>query len=122
MIIAVFSKINPKQKLFKSPIDPKLCIKKVKEKDIYIAYLLYAEYNILLDSDFKINPILSELISKYPTRIDAYLKYWNLLVKGKEKDYKLALNLSETFWRNSAIINFDNNIYWYFHNYIAYIS
>jgi hypothetical protein len=111
MIVGVYAKLNPQQKYFKNPVDPKLCVKKVKEKDIYIAYLMYAEYNTMINPNYQITTILSELVTKYPTRIDAYLKYWYVLVKGNAKDYKLALQISETFWRNSAIIKFDNNIY-----------
>jgi hypothetical protein len=110
MIIGVFCKLNPKQKFFKTQVDPKVCIKKMKEKDIYISYLMYAFYNSMIDTNYQIKNILSELVTKYPTRIDAYLKYWYILVKDL-KDYKLASQLSETFWKNSAILKFDNNIY-----------
>ena len=49
--------------------------------------------------------------TKFPNKIEAYLRYWYLLVKGREKDFKLAHQLSEVFWRNSTLLNFDNNIY-----------
>ncbi len=111
MIIGCYGKLRPEQKAFKIVYDSKVCIKKIKEKDVYLAYIAYAEYNSLIDKDFKIYQVLSELISKYSNRIEAYLRYWHLLVKGREKDYKLAHQLSELFWKNCTIINFDNNIY-----------
>jgi hypothetical protein len=110
MIVGVYAKINPNQKYFKNFTDPKLCIKKVKDIDIYIAFIMYAEYSNLIIPNYDITNILSELVIKYPTRIDAYMRYWFVLVK-KSKDYKLASQLSETFWKNSSILKFENNIY-----------
>jgi hypothetical protein len=111
MIVCVYAKLKPQQKVFKNIHDPKYCVKRIKERDIYLAYIVFAEYNFIQDNDFAIILIYKELVKKYPTRIDAYLRYWSILTKGKHKDYKQALQLSETFWRNSSIINFDNNIY-----------
>jgi hypothetical protein len=61
--------------------------------------------------DYKIDEILSELIFKFKNRIEAYLKYWQLLVKKdcKFKNYKKAHSLSEIFWRMSSSIKFDEN-------------
>jgi hypothetical protein len=134
MIISVYCNLKPEQKVFKNEItytfpdsayenkiikfkvDPKYFVKKIKDKDMYLGYLAYAEFNYLLDQNFKIKNILSELITKFPTKIEAYLKFWNILVKGdgesKDKDYKLAHNLSAIFWKNSSTLNFDNNIYY----------
>lgn len=111
MIIGIYAKLRQGQNSFLKTTDPKICIKKIKEKDLYISYIAYAEYNTLMDPNYNINEILSELIAKYPTKIEAYLKYWGLLTKGPKRDYKLCLKLSEMFWRNSSMIHFDNNIY-----------
>ena len=110
MIVGIYANLNPKQKYFVNPTDPRICIKKVKDRDIYISYLMYAVHNSITDSNYKITDILSELVMKYPTRIDVYLKYWYVLVK-EIKDYKLASQLSEKFWKNASILKFDNNIY-----------
>lgn len=133
IIISVYCTLKPDQKVFKNEVtytfpmenenkiikfkvDPKYFVKKIKDKDLYLGYLAYAEFNYLIDQSFRIKNILSELITKFPTKIEAYLKFWNLLVKGegdcKDKDYKLAHNLSEIFWKNSSTLNFDNNIYY----------
>jgi hypothetical protein len=111
MIISVYAKLKPQQKAFRNVYDPKYCVKRIKERDIYLAYIVFAEFNHIHDDNFSVVSIYKELVNKYPTRIDAYLRYWSLLTKGRFKDYKQALQLSETFWRNSSIINFDNNIY-----------
>jgi hypothetical protein len=117
MIISTYAVMRPEQKAFtdlkSSPLtlDPKLCAKKIKEKDIYLGYIAYTEYQYLINPNYQIKSIYSELIAKYPTRIEAYLKFWYYLVKSKEKDYKLAHQLSEVFWRNSSTIKFDNSIY-----------
>jgi tetratricopeptide (TPR) repeat protein len=131
MIISVYNFLRPDQKVFAKEVsiqdmntstsststsmklDPKVFVKKIKDKDLYMGYLVYAEYNYLLNQEFNINTILEELVTKFPNKIEAYLKYWYSLVKGKERerDFKKAHQLSEIFWRNSSIINFDNNIY-----------
>lgn len=146
MYISLYCKFNKSQKIFKkysdTPIEPKLCIKKIKEIDPYLSYIAFAEMNIILTNtkvnsennyshsqifnlnnsdsspsnsnkshDYKIDEILSELIFKFKNRIEAYLKYWQLLVKKESifKNYKKAHSLSEIFWRMSSSIKFDEN-------------
>lgn len=111
MIIGIYAGLKLEQTAFTKFYDPKMCIKHIKEKDPYMSYLAYIEYKSLTGQDREVNPVLSELITKYPTRIEAYLKYWGVLAKGPKPDYKLCLKLSEMFWRNSSMIHFDNNIY-----------
>ena len=122
MLISIYCIQNPKQTFFQGNIDPKLCVKKIKEKNPYISYLVYAELNFLLNDKFRIEEILNELIKKFPTRIEAYLRYWQLLVKGNLKDYKKAHHLSEIFWKSSSNLNFDDHIYSYLYfKYRVYI-
>jgi tetratricopeptide (TPR) repeat protein len=111
MIISAYVKLKPEQKAFKGTPDPKHCIRVIKERDMYLAYIVYAEYSLMCDANFQVIPVYKELVTKYPNRIDAYLRYWSILTKSKDEDFKLAIQLSETFWRNSSIINFDNNVY-----------
>jgi hypothetical protein len=112
MIICTYIQLKPNQKVFQTKIiDPKLCIKKIKMIDSYYSYIAYADYNYMIDNKYDSGVILAELINKYPKKIEAYLKYWYLLAKGPNKDYKLCHKLSEMFWKNSSMINFDNNVY-----------
>jgi len=111
MIISLYVKVKPDQKAFTKYYDPKHCVKRIKDKDIYLGYLAYAEYNCLINKSFNPENIYAEIIYKYPKRIEAYLKFWNRLVKGSPKEYKKAHSLSEVFWKNSSIIQFDNDVY-----------
>jgi len=111
MIISVYVKIKPEQKAFTNFFDPKHCVKKIKDKDVYLGYLAYAEYNTLINKNFNPESIFVEIIYKYPKRIEGYLKLWSRLVKGPVKEYKKAHSLSEVFWKNSSIIQFDNDVY-----------
>lgn len=122
MIIATYVAFKPDQNVFSTEVsdkndnssfklDPKVLVKRIKDKDVYMGYIVYAEYNYILDKNFKIKTILEELVTRFPTKIEAYLRYWHLLIKGEDKDYKKAHQLSEIFWKNSSVINFDNNIY-----------
>jgi hypothetical protein len=111
MLLSIYCTQNPKQTFFDGSIDPKFCVKKIKDKNPYLSYLVYAEFNYFLNDKFKIEEILNELIKKFPMRIEAYLRYWQLLVKGNLKDYKKAHNLSEVIWKSSSNLNFDDHIY-----------
>lgn len=111
MLVSIYCKHNPNQKFFENVIDPKICVKNIKEKNPYISYLVYAELNYIMNEKFKIDDILNELISKFPLRIEAYLRYWQLLVKGNLKDLKKAHSLSEIFWKSSSNLEFDNHVY-----------
>lgn len=111
MLVSIYCTQNPKQTFFDQFVDPKICVKKIKEKNPYISYLVYAELNYILNDKFKIDDILNELLRKFPMRIEAYLRYWQLLVKGNLKDYKRAHSLSEVVWKSSSNLNFDNHIY-----------
>jgi len=113
MIICTYVKIHKKQKLFEESIlyDPLFCIKKIKELNDYLSYIAYAEYNHILSDEYQIDVILNQLISKYPNKIEAYLRYWQLLIKGKYKNHSKANSLSEVYWKNCATIQFDDGIY-----------
>lgn len=111
MMVSVYAKLRPEQKAFSKFYEPKQCVKKIKDKDVYLGYLAYAEYNSLINKSFNSESILVEIIYKYPKRIEAYLKLWNKLVKNTPKDYKKAHAISEVFWKNSSIIQFDNDVY-----------
>jgi len=111
MIISIYVKLNPEQKNFSNFFDPKHYVKKIKDKDVYLGYLAYAEFNCLMNKTFNPENIFVEIIYKFPKRIEGYLKLWNRLVKGNPKEYKKAHSLSEVFWKNSSIIQFDNDVY-----------
>jgi hypothetical protein len=111
MIVSIYSKLRPDQKAFTKFYEPKHCVKKIKDKDVYLGYLAYCEYNSLMNKNYNSESILVEIIYKYPKRIEAYLKLWNRLVKNTPKDYKKAIAISEVFWKNSSIIQFDNDVY-----------
>ena len=64
-----------------------------------------------MNKNYNSESILVEIIYKYPKRIEGYLKLWNKLVKNTPKDYKKAIAISEVFWKNSSIIQFDNDVY-----------
>jgi hypothetical protein len=53
---------------------------------------------------------LRQLIAKYPHRVEAYLRYWQLLVQsdGRFKNYEAAHSFSEIYWKNSSTIHFDD--------------
>lgn len=111
MIVATFCEIHKNQNIFEDYYDPKYCIKKIKDIDPFFSYLAYAEYNFILDNDYEIDKILKQMMVKYPNRIETYLKYWQLLTKGKLKNLNLAYKYSEAYWKNSSIINLEDNMY-----------
>jgi hypothetical protein len=113
LLISTFVYLHKNQKLFqeKNVYEPKYCIKKIKEKDDYLSYISYAEYNYLIDENYQIDKLLKQLIHKYPNKVEAYLRYWQLLTKGKFKNYEQANKISEFYWKNSSTIQFDDGIY-----------
>lgn len=113
LIISTFIDLHKNQKIFQEKIiyEPKYCIKKIKEKDDYLSYICYAEYNYLIDDNYQIDKLLKQLINKYPNKVEAYLRYWQLLTKGKFKNYEQANKISEFYWKNSSTIQFDDGIY-----------
>jgi hypothetical protein len=115
MYISIYCSLNPDQKLFKKKNNPKYCVKKIKQLDNYISYIAYAELNYIVDPFFRIDEVLSELIFKFKNRVEAYLKYWQLLAKkgGNFYNYKKAHSVSEIFWKNCPSIKFDNIYYIY---------
>ena len=113
-LVGTFCQMHPNQKIFEEFYNAKFCIKKIKDIDVYYSYLAYAEYNYILNNDYQIDKILKQMISKYPHRIETYLRYWQLLIKGNFKNLTLAHKISEVCWKNSSILNLEDNIYQYF--------
>ena len=111
MIVATFYEIHKNQNIFEDYYEPKYCIKKIKEIDPFFSYLAYSEYNYILDCNYEIDKIFQEMMLKYPNRIETYLKYWQLLIKGNLKNLNLAYKYSEAYWKNSSIINLEDNMY-----------
>ena len=111
MLIGSFCEIHKDQNLFEEFYEPKYCIKKIKAIDPFFSYLAYAEHNFIIDENYEIDKILNQMMDKYPNRIESYLKYWQLLTKGKFKNLNLAYKLSENYWKNSSVINLEENIY-----------
>ena len=111
MIVAAFCEIHKNQNIFYDFYDSKYCIKKIKDIDPFFSYLAYAEYNFILDDEYEIDKILKQMMMKYPNRIETYLKYWQLLIRGKLKNLNLAYKFSEAYWKNSSIINLEDNMY-----------
>jgi hypothetical protein len=118
MYICIYCNSNPEQKIFKKfleqPYEAVYCVKKIKELDPYLSYIAFAELHFILDSSeekFKIDEILKELIFKFSFRYEAYLKYWQILVQNdsKFKNNKKAHALSESMWKISSSLKFENN-------------
>lgn len=113
IFIGIFTTLHSKQTYFNlcNVYDPKYCIKKIKERDPYLAYMAYADYHFYTNDNFSIDKLLKQLISKYSNKVEAYLRYWQLLIKGRYKNYELANSISEIYWKNCSTISFDDNIY-----------
>jgi len=114
MLISIYCNNASNQTLFKSSLlyDAKYCAMKIKHYDKYLFYIAYAELSYILTQDYKIDEVLSDLIfnPQYKNRIEAYLRYWQLLVKGRFMDYRKANTLSELYVKCSSH-NFDDNKY-----------
>jgi hypothetical protein len=118
MYICVYCNFNSEQKIFKmfleQPYMAIYCVKKIKELDPYLSYIAFAELHNILETTedkFKIDEILKELIFKYNFRYEAYLKYWQILVHkdSKFKNFKKAHALSESMWKISSSLKFEDN-------------
>jgi len=113
MLVSIYCDNFPQQKLFKNEIifDAKYCALKINEYDKYLFYIAYAELNYIKNPEYRIDEVLSELIfnPKYKNRIEAYLRFWQLLVKGKYMDFKKAFSLSEVYIYSNH--NFNGSFY-----------
>ena len=110
-LVGTFCQIHKDQNIFEEFYEPKFCIKKIKEIDPFFSYLAYAEFNYIINENYEIDKILKQMMAKFPHRIETYLRYWQLLIKGNLKNLGLAHKLSEVFWKNSSVINLEDNIY-----------
>lgn len=107
-IIGIYCKLNFFQSLFINPYEPLFCIKQIRTSDSYLGYLAFSEYKRFTDADnYNPHDFYSDIIKIYPLRYEAYYSYWQLLVKGRYKDFKAAHYLSEKLWRNSSEIKLD---------------
>jgi len=112
MFIGVYCEENKNTKIFKQFLDPKLYIKKIKNIDNYLSYVVYSQMMYITKEDFKIDSVLNELIQKFKYRLEAYFFYWHLLYKGKYQDYSTAYMLTEILLKITSLMKFDdNNIY-----------
>ena len=110
-LVGTFCQIHKDQNIFEEFYEPKFCIKKIKEIDPFFSYLAYAEFNYIINENYEIDKILKQMMAKFPHRIETYLRYWQLLIKGNLKNLGLAHKLSEVFWKNSSVINLEDNIF-----------
>ena len=62
----------------------KYCIKKIQEIDSYLGYIAYSEHNEIFRELNNLEELLKELITKYPNKPEAYLKYWDSLMTNYE--------------------------------------
>ncbi len=112
MIISLYCEANKNTKIFKDFMDPKFYIKAIKNIDNYLSYIVYSQMMYYTQEDFKIDFVLNELIQKFKYRLEAYFYYWNLLNKGKYKNYNKANILTEVLLKITSLMKFDeNNIY-----------
>ena len=111
MYISIYCNAHPNQNLFKTTMDPKYCVKAIKEYDNYLHYIAYAEYCHITKARHNIYDVLSGLLLNNKSRIEAYLKLWSLLMNDKTKDLKKAFQLSEKYYNMASSIKFDDNIY-----------
>jgi len=86
-------------------------LKKIREKDSYLSYIAYAELNLIQNQNYPIENLLNDLITKYPIKIEAYLRYWQLLVTGRSLNYKKAFKISEYILKMHNLNLFENDFY-----------
>ena len=55
MIVSIFFDNNKKTKLFSDFSEPKFYIKKIKNKDDYLSYIVYSHLMYLIKDDYKIS-------------------------------------------------------------------
>lgn len=111
LLISCYAKLHPNNKQISSTHDLKFIINKIKEKDSYLSYLAYGEYNYIINENFAYDKLLLQLINSYPQRAEGYLRYWQLLIdkESKFKNFDKANSLSDFFWKNSSSIQFDED-------------
>jgi len=108
MIVGIYCKLNFFQSLFAIPYEPLYAIKKIRALDPYLGYLSYSEYKRFTDADnYNPHEFYSDIIKLYPLRHEAYFSYWQLLVKGRFRDFKTAQSIAEKLWRSSNDIKLD---------------
>jgi hypothetical protein len=108
MIVGIYCKLNFFQSLFANPYEPLYSIKQIRASDNYLGYLAFSEYKRFTDAD-NYNPFefYTDILKVHPLRHEAYYSYWQLLVKGRYKDFKAAQNIAEKLWKNSNDIKLD---------------
>ncbi len=112
MLIGLYCEANKNTKLFKNFFDPKFYVKKIKNNDNYLSYIVYAQMMYITNQDFKIESVLDELILKFEYKLEAYFIYWQLLYKGKYQNYNTANALTEILLKITSLMKFDeNNLY-----------
>lgn len=112
MIISLYCEANKNTKIFKEFLEPKYYVKAIKNCDNYLSYIVYSQMMYFSQEDFKIELVLNELIQKFKHRLEAYFFYWNLLNKGKYKNYNKASKLTEILLKITSSMKFDeSNIY-----------
>ncbi len=108
MIIGIYCKLNFFQSLFQNPYEPHFAIKQIRASDPYLGYLVFSEFKRFTDADnYNPHELYNDILNIYPQRHEAYYSYWQLLVKGRYKDFKTAQKLAEKLWRNTSEIKLD---------------
>lgn len=125
LIMTALSKVNPVENNFDLNQDYKTYLSKIKKIDPYLSYIAYGEYHYITDKKYDYFALLSSLVSKYPNRVEAYMKLWTLLTNKKSRwiNHNLAYNLCETFALHNSTFHFDQHYPTYaVYNTIMYIK
>ena len=120
LIVSSYCKLYPSIKgnfhLNVFSLEPKVIIKKAKEIDEYLAYIMYIQWKYLTEGNFyltEMKNVLDDLFRKYPHRIEGYLFYWEFLTKSSLKEYYKALQISQTVYSQLNVLD-DNELYFYY--------
>ena len=120
LIVSSYCKLYPSIKdnfhLSVFSFEPKVIIKKAKEIDDYLAYVMYIQWKYLTEGNFyltEMKNVLDELFRKYPHRIEGYLFYWEFLTKSSLKDYYQSLQISQAIYSQLNVLD-DNELYFYY--------
>ena len=120
LIVSSYCKLYPSIKgnfhLNVFSLEPKVIIKKAKEIDEYLAYIMYIQWKYLTEGNFyltEMKNVLDELFRKNPHRIEGYLFYWEFLTKSSLKEYYKALQISQTVYSQLNVLD-DNELYFYY--------
>lgn len=108
MLIGCFVIQNPDQVYFDNIYNPKYCIKKIKEIDSYIYYIAYSEYSTITTKKHESITLMKSLLTKFPNRIEAYLKTWQILIKGNSSQLSELEAISDKIF-NSAYLHLDDS-------------